>query len=182
MGPRPQCYIPSHKVIGPLALEKKIFEGFLPYMGVAAILVMWPRPREHTVVPPSHWGSIWNLALICPAVLRKTFWRWWTDGQWMDDGPWLYYKLTIEPKGSGELKTHSSWSEQASYLGKPCHYRIQATLVISTPDKWILLLISKWNLRPNIFLYTFIVFQLWISQSMNNSKLWISQSGFTAPK
>ena len=22
-----------------------------------------------------------------------------------DDGPWLYYKLTNEPKGSGELKT-----------------------------------------------------------------------------
>ena len=26
--------------IGPLVLEKKIFEGFLPYMGMAAILVM----------------------------------------------------------------------------------------------------------------------------------------------
>ena len=25
------------------------------------------------------------------------------DGQ-TDDGPWLYYKLTNEPKGSGELK------------------------------------------------------------------------------
>ena len=28
--------------IGPAVLEKKIFEGFLPYMGVGAILVMWP--------------------------------------------------------------------------------------------------------------------------------------------
>ena len=27
-----------------------------------------------------------------------------TDGRQMDDGPWLYYKLTNEPKGSGELK------------------------------------------------------------------------------
>ena len=26
------------------------------------------------------------------------------DGQQMDDGAWLYYKLTNEPKGSGELK------------------------------------------------------------------------------
>ena len=26
------------------------------------------------------------------------------DGQRTDDGPWLYYKLTNEPKGSGELK------------------------------------------------------------------------------
>ena len=31
------------------------------------------------------------------------------DGQQMDDGPWLYYKLTNEPKGSGELiKCHMS--------------------------------------------------------------------------
>ena len=65
MGPSPKCYILSHKVIGPLVLGKKIFEGFLPYMGVVA------RPREQTFVPPSHWGSTWNLALIGPAVLEK---------------------------------------------------------------------------------------------------------------
>ena len=29
-----------------------------------------------------------------------------TDGQRMDDGACLYYKLTNEPKGSGELKNH----------------------------------------------------------------------------
>ena len=45
MGQSPQCYKPSHKVIDPLVLEK-IFEGFLPYMGVTAILVKRPRPRE----------------------------------------------------------------------------------------------------------------------------------------
>ena len=33
-------YIPSFVEIGPLVLEKKICKGFLPYMGVAAILVM----------------------------------------------------------------------------------------------------------------------------------------------
>ena len=43
-------------------------------MGMGVILVMWPRPREQTFVPPSHWGSIWNLALIRPAVFeKKTF-------------------------------------------------------------------------------------------------------------
>ena len=26
---------------------------------------------------------------------------------WTDDGPWLYYKLTNEPKGSSELKTQN---------------------------------------------------------------------------
>ena len=32
--------MPSFIEIGPPALEKKIFEGFLPFMGMAAILVM----------------------------------------------------------------------------------------------------------------------------------------------
>ena len=35
-----RCYIPSFVEIFPLVLKKKIFEGFLSYMGVAAILVM----------------------------------------------------------------------------------------------------------------------------------------------
>ena len=36
----PQCYMPSVAEIGPPVLEKKIFEGFLPYMDMAVILVM----------------------------------------------------------------------------------------------------------------------------------------------
>ena len=36
----PSYYILSFLEIGPPVLEKKIFEWFLPYMGVAAILVM----------------------------------------------------------------------------------------------------------------------------------------------
>ena len=40
MGWSPRCYIPSFVKIGLPVLEKKIFEGFLPYIGVAAILVM----------------------------------------------------------------------------------------------------------------------------------------------
>ena len=43
--------------IGPPVRETKIFEGFLPYMGVAAMLVMWPRCREQTFLPPSQGGS-----------------------------------------------------------------------------------------------------------------------------
>ena len=40
MGLSPGCHIPSFVKIGQPVLEKKIFEGFLPYMGMAAILVM----------------------------------------------------------------------------------------------------------------------------------------------
>ena len=40
VGWSPKCYIPSFMKIGLPVLEKKIFEWFLPYMGVAAILVM----------------------------------------------------------------------------------------------------------------------------------------------
>ena len=36
----PQCYIPSFVEIGRLVPKKKIFEEFLPNMGMAAILVM----------------------------------------------------------------------------------------------------------------------------------------------
>ena len=105
MGPRLQCYIPSHKVIGPLVLEK-IFEGFLPYMGVAAILAMWLRCPEQTFVPPTHGGCNWNLASIGLAVLEKKIFEnggRTRDGQGTDDGACLYNKLTNEPKGSGEV-------------------------------------------------------------------------------
>ena len=33
--------MPSFVEIDPPVLEKMIFEGFLPYMGMAVILVMW---------------------------------------------------------------------------------------------------------------------------------------------
>ena len=42
MGWNPRCYIPSFVETGLPVPEKKIFKGFLPYMGMAAILVMLP--------------------------------------------------------------------------------------------------------------------------------------------
>ena len=70
-------------------------------MGMAATLVMWP--------------SIWNLALIGPAVLEKKIFE--NGGRTEDNGACPYYKLTNELKGSGELKkiaifpsdTHTQW-------------------------------------------------------------------------
>ena len=40
-------------------------------MGMVAILVMWPGPFEETFIPPSHGGSIWNLASIGPVASEK---------------------------------------------------------------------------------------------------------------
>ena len=66
-------------------------------MGVAAILVMWPRPPNNFRSPDP-----WNLVSIGLAVLEKMFKN---DGRRQtDDGACLYCKLFYEPKGSGELK------------------------------------------------------------------------------
>ena len=50
MGWRPQCYIPSFVEIGLPVPEEKIFEGFLPYRGVAAILDMLPASCHHIFI------------------------------------------------------------------------------------------------------------------------------------
>ena len=50
MGGSPSCLMPNFVEIG-LLVPEKIFKGFLPYMDVAAILVMQSRCREQTFVP-----------------------------------------------------------------------------------------------------------------------------------
>ena len=60
---------PGHLLFG----SGEDFLGFLSYMGMAAILVMWPRPFEQTFVPPSNGDSIWNLASIGPVVSEEMF-------------------------------------------------------------------------------------------------------------
>ena len=79
-------------------------------MGVVAILVMWPGLFEQAFVLPSHGGSIWNLTLIGQAVseekkLKECGW------QRTDNGACLHYKLTYEPKGSGELIFNHIWKK-----------------------------------------------------------------------
>ena len=84
------------------------------------------QPCEQTFVPPSHWGSIWKLALTGPAVLEKIF----ENGGRTDDGPWLYYKLTNEPEGSGELKaTEKRWRHRFPHyksMGTFCRHGNQS--------------------------------------------------------
>ena len=91
-------------------------------MGMAAILVMWPGPFEQTFVPPSQGGSKWNLALIGPVVSEEKMFEN-VDIQHTHihthirtTEAYLYYKLTNEPKGSGELKkTLSCHSNESTW-------------------------------------------------------------------
>ena len=64
------------------------FQSLLPYMGMAAILVMWPQSFEQTFVPKSQgfdfdWpSSFW----------AEDVWRVWTT----TSGACLSYKLTAD--------------------------------------------------------------------------------------
>ena len=71
-------------------------------MGMAAMLVMWPRPFEQLFFPKGPGGCIWNLVAISPVVSeeksfeivdgrRTTDGR--TDGRTTDDGAFPSYKL-----------------------------------------------------------------------------------------
>ena len=65
-------------------------------MGMAAMLVMWPRPFEQFFFPKGPGGCIWNLVAIGPVVSEEKSFeivdgrR--TDGR-TDDGAFPSYKL-----------------------------------------------------------------------------------------
>ena len=91
----------GHRSIGSGEEE---FLRFLPYMGMAAILVMWPEPFEQLFIPPIPGGYIWNLVTIGPVVSEEKSFeivdgrRRTTDDDdgrrtTTDDGACLYYKL-----------------------------------------------------------------------------------------
>ena len=71
-GPQPKCYIPSPKAIGLLNPEKMIFKEFLPYMGMVAILVMWPVQLVQILANLSYGVFIWNLSSIGLVVSEET--------------------------------------------------------------------------------------------------------------
>ena len=62
--------MPSFIEIGPPVPEERIFEWFLPYMGMAAILFTLPTCRLFidTLVLLSYWCFMSNLALIDQGV------------------------------------------------------------------------------------------------------------------
>ena len=71
----------------PSSSRKKDFLRFLPYMGMAAILVMWPGPFEQTFVPPSHGGLKFGFnrpsSFLGKEVLKCWIWVTLDQGQWM---------------------------------------------------------------------------------------------------
>ena len=71
MGWSPQWYIPCFVEIGQPVLEKKIFEGFLPYMGVVAILVMWPASCHPIFIHLYLNAFVHNLVQIGTVVSEK---------------------------------------------------------------------------------------------------------------
>ena len=71
MGRSPRCYIPSFVKIRSPVLEKKIFEGFLPYMGMAAILVMRPGSCYQIFISLYLKAFIQNLVQNGPVVSEK---------------------------------------------------------------------------------------------------------------
>ena len=79
----------------PFGSGEEDFLRFLPYMGMAAILVMWPGSFEQTFIPPSHRGSIWNLTLIGQAVSEEKMFK--ERGRRRTTEAYLSYKLTSEP-------------------------------------------------------------------------------------
>ena len=87
----------------PFGSGEEDFLRFLPCMGMAATLVICPGPFEQTFVPLSHGGSISNFTLIGQAVSEQKMFKE-CGRRRTENGACLYYKLTYEPKGSGELK------------------------------------------------------------------------------
>ena len=85
----------GHRSIG----SGEDFLRFLPYMGMAAMLVMWPRPFEQLFFPKGPGGCIWNLVAIGPVVSEEKSFeivdgrRTTCDGRTTDNGACLYYKL-----------------------------------------------------------------------------------------
>ena len=71
MGWSPRCYIPSFVEIGPPVPEKKIVKGFLPYVGMAAILVRGPASCHQIFISLYLKAFIQNLVQIGKVVSEE---------------------------------------------------------------------------------------------------------------
>ena len=71
MGRSPRCYIQSFVEIGLPVLEKKIFEGFLPYIGMAANIGHVTRIMLTNFISLNLKAFIQNLVQNGPVVSEK---------------------------------------------------------------------------------------------------------------
>ena len=93
----------------PFGSGEKKFLKFLPYMGMAAILVMWPGPFEQTFVPPYHGDSIWNLASIGPVVSEEKMFK--ECGRRTDDG-WTDRRQRLTYPISSPMSLRLRWAKK----------------------------------------------------------------------
>ena len=100
MGWSPEYYIPSLVEISP-PVPEKIFEGFLPYMGVAAILVMLPASCHQIFIALYLIAFIQNLVQIRTVVSEKIGFE------------FLYVH---NPKGQGQEMTLTFNTHTPSYI------------------------------------------------------------------
>ena len=89
---------------------------FLPYMGMAAILVMWPGPFKQLFVPPIPGGYIWNLVTIGSVVSEEKSFEI-VDGRRRTTGTTepAYTKSSPGDFGSGELKIYPPVWQKKSF-------------------------------------------------------------------
>ena len=77
------------------------FLRFLPYIGMAVILVMWPMPFEQLFFPKGPEGCIWNLVAIGPVGSEEKSFEI-VDGRSLHNS--AYTISSPGAFGSGELK------------------------------------------------------------------------------
>ena len=112
------------------------FLRFLPYMGMAAMLVKWPRPFKQFFSPKGPGGCIWNLVAIGPVVSEEKSFEI-VDGWRTDDGASQYYKL---PR-SLRLR----WANKRAMRPWIAHLSIQAKVKhLTLKSEWPLTKIKEW--------------------------------------
>ena len=117
MGWNPRCYIPCFVEIGPPVLEKKIFEGFLPYMGMAAILVLGPASCHQIFISLYLKAFIQNLVQNGSVVSEKIRFE------------FLYvHDLGPRPSNDLDLQYSHTFLKSISWLYLPT-FRSQASIV-----------------------------------------------------
>ena len=151
---------PIHNATYLVSIHQSIGSGeedflrFLPYMGMAAMLVMWPRPFEQFFLPKGPGGCIWNLVAIGPVVSEEESFEI-VDGRRMMDGRTTEPAYTISfpgAFGSGELKMWEA-SAKLEYLKKFLTHKFVKLELLQTNGLSMAALFSLWDKTGVNFYY-----------------------------